>query len=73
MAGAELASLAEVLKMEQRLVLRCCEDGDFYEGVRATLIDRDNTPSWRPPTLEAVSEERLDHYFSNLGPLELQL
>ena len=72
-AGAELASLAEVLKMEQRLVLRCCEDEDFYEGVRATLIDRDNKPSWRPPTLEAVSEERLDHYFSNLGPLELQL
>ena len=31
--GASLSSLAEVLKMEQRLVLRCCEDKDFYEVI----------------------------------------
>ena len=31
--GARLSSLAEVLKMEQRLVLRCCEDKDFYEVI----------------------------------------
>ena len=29
--GARMSSLAEVLRMEQRLVLRCCEDKDFYE------------------------------------------
>ena len=29
--GAHLSSLAEVLRMEHRLVLRCCEDKDFYE------------------------------------------
>ena len=29
--GAHMSSLAVVLRMEQRLVLRCCEDKDFYE------------------------------------------
>merc|ERR1719232_658284 len=71
--GAHLSSLADVLRMEQRLVLRCCEDKDFYEGVRATLIDRDNKPKWDPPRLEEVTDDKVDYYFSNLGPLELQL
>jgi len=64
--GRAMSSLGEVLKMEHRLVTRCCEDKDFYEGVRATLIDRDNKPVWAPPTLEEVTEERLDWYFSPL-------
>ena len=71
--GGKLKSLGDVLKMEQRLVLRCCEDKDFYEGVRATLIDRDNKPQWSPPTLEQVTEDKLNHYFSDLGSLELKL
>ena len=71
--GGRMESLGDVLKMEQRLVLRCCEDKDFYEGVRATLIDRDNKPQWNPPTLEQVTEDKLNHYFSDLGSLELKL
>jgi len=71
--GGKLKSLGDVLKMEQRLVLRCCEDKDFYEGVRATLIDRDNKPQWSPPTLEQVTEDKLSHYFSDLGSQELKL
>ena len=71
--GAKLSSLKEVLQMEQRLVLRCCQDKDFYEGVRATLIDRDNKPDWSPATIEEVSQEKVDHYFSNIGDLELKL
>ena len=71
--GERMESLGDVLKMEQRLVLRCCEDKDFYEGVRATLIDRDNKPQWSPPTFEQVTEDKLNHYFSDLGSLELKL
>ena len=70
--GAKLGSLGDVLKMEQRLVLRCCEDTDFYEGVRATLIDRDNKPNWSPATIEEVSQEKIDHYFSDIGDRELK-
>ena len=71
--GCKLNSLSEVLKMEQRLVLRCCEDTDFYEGVRATLIDRDNKPKWSPASLDLVTEDRVNYYFSDLGQYELKL
>ena len=58
--------LSEVLKMEYRLVRRCCEDSDFYEGVRAVLVDRDNDPKWNPSDLEDVSDKMVDRYFSML-------
>merc|ERR1712098_664191 len=32
-------------------------------GVRATLIDRDNKPKWKPPSLDLVNQEKIDHYF----------
>lgn len=72
--GQAAASLGEVLMMEFRLANRFCEDKDFYEGVRAVLIDRDNVPKWDPPTLEAVTEEKVAHYFSSLpNDYELRL
>eukprot|EP00088_Acartia_fossae_P066896 TRINITY_DN8314_c0_g1_i1.p1 TRINITY_DN8314_c0_g1~~TRINITY_DN8314_c0_g1_i1.p1 ORF type:complete len:390 (+),score=55.79 TRINITY_DN8314_c0_g1_i1:42-1172(+) len=66
--GKKLKTLGECLNMEHRLVTRCCENDDFYEGVRALLIDRDNKPKWNPSTLEGVSEELVDSYFKPLAP-----
>ena len=71
--GGMLHSLAECLNMEYRLVRRCCEDKDFYEGVRAAIIDKDNSPKWSPATLDEVTEEVVDRYFSSLGEEELRL
>ena len=64
--GADMSSLAEVLTMEYRLVRRCCEDEDFYEGVRAVLVDRDNSPKWNPSDLSKVTREHVDKYFEPL-------
>lgn len=64
--GANVATLAEDLQMEYRLVRRCCEDNDFYEGVRALLVDKDNAPKWNPKVLEDVTDEKIDWYFSKL-------
>lgn len=36
---------------------------DFYEGVRAAVIDKDRTPTWSPPQLTAVSQAEVDAFF----------
>ena len=64
--GAHL-SFDDCMKMEFRLVNRVVEGHDFYEGVRAVIIDKDNAPKWRPATLTDVRDEDVDRYFAPLG------
>lgn len=66
-------SLSDCLKMEYRLTQRCMEDNDFYEGIRAVLVDKDNNPKWRPGSLADVSNNKVNSYFKTLGDRELVL
>ncbi|XP_062908061.1 3-hydroxyisobutyryl-CoA hydrolase, mitochondrial isoform X1 [Mobula hypostoma] len=66
-------NLSEVLMMEYRLSQACMKGHDFYEGVRAVLIDKDQSPKWKPATLEEVTEEYLSSCFKSLGAKELKL
>lgn len=50
----EGATIEECLKLEYRIVSGIKAAPDFYEGVRAQLIDKDRSPKWQPATLEAV-------------------
>lgn len=52
--AAEL-SLAEVFRMEFVAALHCAAHGDFAEGIRALLIDKDRNPRWEPATLAAAT------------------
>lgn len=61
-------TLQDDLQVEYRLSQRCIEDKDFYEGVRAVLLDKDQNPKWNPATLEGVTNEHVDWYFSPLPP-----
>ena len=70
-AGKKLATLKECLEMEFKMVVRCCIYPDFYEGVRALLVDKDNSPKWNPPTLAEVNDTLVDKYFEDL-PQDLQ-
>jgi enoyl-CoA hydratase len=64
----------EAMRTEFRIVSRIIEGPDFYEGVRAAIIDKDGAPRWRPATLEEVDPDAiLRHYFAGLGPAELEL
>ncbi|XP_010404817.2 3-hydroxyisobutyryl-CoA hydrolase, mitochondrial isoform X2 [Corvus cornix cornix] len=70
--GASM-SLQEVLRMEYRLSQACMKGHDFYEGVRAVLIDKDQSPKWNPAALEEVSDEFVDNCFKPLGNDDLRL
>lgn len=60
--GAGMA-LADVFRMELVMSCRCGESGEFQEGVRALLIDKDNTPKWRYASVEDVPAEVIEHFF----------
>ena len=66
-------SFEEAMRVEFRVVSRIIEGHDFYEGVRAALVDRDGAPNWQPATLAAVRREDVERHFADLGPGELAL
>ncbi|KAF2894169.1 hypothetical protein ILUMI_12002 [Ignelater luminosus] len=63
--GSKL-NLQECLQMEYRLAVNCLSNKDFYEGVRALLIDKDQKPAWSPSSLKAVTENIVNGYFNKL-------
>lgn len=69
--GASL-DFEDAMKTEFRIVSRIGDGQDFYEGVRAVLIDKDNQPRWQPASLEAVSRETIEHHFASLGEHDLE-
>jgi enoyl-CoA hydratase len=62
--GRESASLIECLEREFAAGTEILRGHDFYEGVRAALVDKDRNPRWRPLLLEEVNEEDLARYFA---------
>lgn len=68
--GSKL-SFSECMKMEYRMVNHFLQGHDFFEGVRALLVDKDRNPKWEPSTLAEVTPEDVDHYFTSLGEDDL--
>ena len=52
------------LVQDFRIALRCLEEQDFYEGVRAVVIDKDGAPRWHPARLEDVTDASVARYFA---------
>jgi len=60
------------MAMEYRMAQASMRQGsDFYEGIRAVLIDKDHAPKWSPATLGEVSDALVESYFAPLGKNEL--
>jgi len=69
--GATL-DIGEALRTEFRIVSRIARGHDFYEGVRAVIIDKDNRPRWKPDALESADVISVDSYFAPLHEGELE-
>jgi enoyl-CoA hydratase len=65
-----LASLEAALNFEYRLTVRLFEDGEFPEGVRALIVDKDRKPKWSPARLADVGPDLVAAYLAPLPPPE---
>jgi enoyl-CoA hydratase len=62
-SGAQL-DLRRCLAMELGIAAKILKTHDFFEGIRAVLIDKDHKPHWRPARLEDVGPDSIDLFFA---------
>jgi enoyl-CoA hydratase len=67
-AGRRSASLAECLGRELGACLQMLDNPDFFEGIRAAVIDKDRNPKWSPASVEAVESARVEHFLKPAEP-----
>lgn len=70
---ARALDLRQTLAVDYRLACRFLDGHDFYEGVRAALVDKDGHPKWQPERLEEVTSAMVEDYFASMGAAELVL
>ena len=56
-------SLADAFRIEFVAGMGCAVHGDFAEGIRALLVDKDKQPRWNPATLEQATTEWVSKFF----------
>ena len=66
-------NLKDCLSMEFRICQAMMDRHDFYEGVRANLVDKDRDPKWKPITIDLLEEKLIDDHFKKLEDKELFL
>lgn len=60
----------QCLQLDYRLTTHFLTTHDFYEGVRAAIVDKDRNPKWNPASLKEVSDADVEKFFA---PLEKEL
>ena len=70
--GAQL-DFEDCMRLEYRMVNRIFTAEDFFEGTRALIVDKDQTPHWSPSGLYDLTDALVDEYFAGLGENELDL
>lgn len=68
-AARQSTDLCECLEREYHAGLQALQLDEFYEGVRAVVIEKDRNAKWDPPTIDAVDDGAIDIYFPRRGPV----
>lgn len=66
-------NLKEVFEMEYKISQGFTNHTEFYEGVRALLIDKDKNPKWKHKSIFEVKPEELKHFFDREDTLNLDI
>ncbi len=59
------STLADCFRRELGLIRRCLARGEFREGIRAVIVDKDNAPRWSPPRLEDVDFAEVEAFLAD--------
>jgi enoyl-CoA hydratase len=70
-SAVSFRTVEESFQQDFRISLACIAEHDFVEGIRATIVDKDRNPVWRPAKLEDVTQDIVDRHFRSVGALEL--
>lgn len=64
--------IEHALDQEFRYTYRCVAQGDFIEGIRAAIIDRDRAPKWQHKSWDSVTPADVSKMTEDLGNEALQ-
>jgi enoyl-CoA hydratase len=67
LTGGRGLGFDDAIRREFRLACRFLAGDDFFEGIRAQVVDKDRRPSWRPESLAEVDERAVAAYFAPLA------
>ena len=65
-------NVEQALALEYRMTQHVMAGHDFFEGIRAALVDKDQRPRWQHASLAAVTAAEVESYFASLGERELR-
>jgi len=69
--GERGVDIEAALALEYRMTQHVMAAHDFYEGIRALLVDKDQNPRWEHRSIAEVGAAEVARYFENLGEREL--
>jgi enoyl-CoA hydratase/carnithine racemase len=65
---ASTMQLADTFRLEMTVATHCANNHDFAEGVRALLIEKDNSPRWQFDDLASLPTAYVDSHFVEPWP-----
>jgi enoyl-CoA hydratase len=60
-------SFDDSIRREFRLACTLLQESEFHEGIRALVIDKDQSPRWRPAHLAEVQGVQIDRLFAGVN------